>query len=63
MLENVHFLYRDEITVDEAIALSIEALKEAAEDDLYPDGMNVAVITKETQKFKSLTPEEIQKYL
>ncbi len=55
--------YRDEITVDEAIALSIEALKEAAEGDLSADGMNVAVITKETQKFKSLAPEDIQKYL
>jgi len=55
--------YRDEITTDEAIALAIEAIKEAAEDDLSADGMNVAVVTQKTKKFKSLKPEEIQKYL
>ena len=55
--------YRDEITVDEAVALAVEALKEAAEGDLKADGMNIAVITKESKKFKSLTTEEIQKYL
>lgn len=55
--------YREEITLDEAIALSVQALKEASENDLSADGMNIAVVTKESKKFRSLGVEEIQKYL
>jgi proteasome alpha subunit len=55
--------YREGITVDEAVALAVEALKEATDDNLKADGMNIAVITKDTKKFRSLKPEEIQKYL
>ena len=55
--------YRKEITLDEAIALSVQALKEAAENDLSADGMNIAVVTKESKKFRTLSIEEIQKYL
>jgi proteasome alpha subunit len=55
--------YRKEITLDEAIALSVQALKEASENDLSADGMNIAVVTKESKKFRTLSVEEIQKYL
>jgi proteasome alpha subunit len=55
--------YRDEITLDEAIALAIEALKEASEEPLTPDAINVAVIPTETRIFKTLTDQETQKYL
>ena len=55
--------YRKEITLDEAIALSVQALKEASENDLSAGGMNIAVVTKESKKFRSLGVEEIQKYL
>ena len=55
--------YRDEITIDEAIALSVQALKEASENDLSADGMNIAVVTKESKKFRTLGIKEIQKYL
>ncbi|MBT3284353.1 archaeal proteasome endopeptidase complex subunit alpha [Candidatus Bathyarchaeota archaeon] len=55
--------YRLEITLDEAIALSAQALKEASDNDLSADGVNIAVVTKETKKFRSLSVEEIQKYL
>ncbi len=55
--------YRQEISLDEAIALSVQALKEASENDLSADGMNIAVVTKESKKFKTLSVEEIQKYL
>jgi proteasome alpha subunit len=55
--------YREEITIDEAIALSIQALKEASENDLSADGMNIAVVTKESKKFRTLGIKEIQKYL
>ena len=55
--------YREEITVDEAIALSVQALKEASDNDLSADGMNIAVVTKESKKFRMLGVEEMQKYL
>ncbi len=55
--------YRQEISLDEAIALSVQALKEASENDLSADGMNIAVVTKESKKFRTLSVEEIQKYL
>ena len=55
--------YRNEITLEESIALAVQALKEASEDDLSADGMNIAVVTKESKKFRTLTVEEIQKYL
>jgi proteasome alpha subunit len=55
--------YRKEITLDEAIALAVQALKEASEYDLSADGMNIAVVTKESKKFRTMSVEEIQKYL
>jgi hypothetical protein len=55
--------YRKEITLDEAIALSVQALKEASENDLSAVGMNIAVVTKESKKFRTLSVEEIRKYL
>ena len=55
--------FREEITIDEAIALSVQALKEASDNDLSADGMNIAVVTKESKKFRTLSIEEIQKYL
>jgi proteasome alpha subunit len=55
--------YREEITIDEAIALSIQALKATSENDLSADGMNIAVVTKESKKFRTLGIKEIQKYL
>jgi proteasome alpha subunit len=55
--------YRKEITLDEAIALAVQALKEASEYDLSADGMNIAVVTKVSKKFRTMSVEEIQKYL
>jgi proteasome alpha subunit len=54
--------YRDEVTLDEAIGLAVEALKEASENDLSVEGVNVAVISTDTKVFKTLSFEEIQKY-
>ena len=55
--------YRDEITLDEAVGLAVEALKEASEEPLTADSVNIAVISKETKVFKTLSEDEIQKYL
>ena len=55
--------YREEVTLEESIAIAVQALKEASENDLSADGMNIAVVTKESKKFRTLSVEEIQKYL
>ena len=55
--------YRKEITLDEAIGLAVEALKEVATDEVSADGVNIAVIPKETKEFNALDEEEIRKYL
>lgn len=55
--------YRDEITLDEAVGLAIDALKEAADEELSASGMNIAVISAESRVFKTLSEEEIQRYL
>lgn len=54
--------YRDEVTLDEAIGLTLDALKDASEDDLSAEGVNVAVISTNKKVFKTLNFKEIQKY-
>lgn len=55
--------YRKEVTIDEAVALAVQALKEASENELSADSINIAVVTTDTKKFTSLGADEIQKYL
>lgn len=55
--------FRDEINMDEAVALAIEAIKEAAEETLTPENMNIATIPASTKQFTSLGNEEVKKLL
>jgi proteasome alpha subunit len=55
--------YKDDISLDEAISLSIKALKEASDEELTLDGINVSVIPTDTKMFRTLSEEEVQKYL
>jgi len=55
--------YRDDVSLDEAISLSIKALKEASDEELTSDGINVSVIPTDTKMFRTLSEEEVQKYL
>ena len=55
--------YRDDTTLEEAIALALDALKEAADEDLTPQNVNISIIPKETRMFTNLSEKEIQKYL
>jgi proteasome alpha subunit len=57
----LHDQYREGMNLDEATALAIESLKEAADETLTPEDLNISTIS-ETQKFKTLTIEEIKKY-
>jgi len=57
----LHDQYREGLSLDEAKALAIESLKEAADETLTPEDLNISTIS-ETQKFMTLTVEEIKKY-
>jgi proteasome alpha subunit len=55
--------YRDDINLEEGIALALDALKEAAEEELTPQNVNISIVPKNTRTFTNLSEEEIQKYL
>jgi proteasome alpha subunit len=57
----LHDQYREGMNLDEATALAIESLKEAADEELTPEDLNISTISK-TQKFRTLSIEEIKKY-
>jgi len=57
----LHEQYREGMNLDEATALAIESLKDAADEELTPEDLNISTISIE-QKFKTLTVEEIKKY-
>lgn len=57
----LHEQYREGMDLDEATALAVESLKEAADEALTPEDLNISRISKE-QKFRTLSVEEIKKY-
>jgi proteasome alpha subunit len=57
----LHEQYREGMNLDEATALAIESLKEAADEELTPEDLNISLISGE-QKFRTLSVEEIKKY-
>lgn len=54
--------YREGLSLDEAVALTVDSLKEAAEEQLTVNDVNVAVISMKDRKFRSLDAEELKKY-
>lgn len=54
--------YKENITLDEAISLSIEALKAAYTNSLKPENINAAIIPIETKTFKKLAEEEVKQH-
>lgn len=57
----LHEQYREGMNLDEATALAVESLKEAADEALTPEDLNISLISEE-QKFRTLSVEEIKKY-
>lgn len=55
--------YKDSISLDEAIALAVEAVKAASEGEVTSKIVKVAVIPADTKTFGRLTDEEVGKYL
>jgi proteasome alpha subunit len=55
--------YQDDITLDGAIGLAIEAIKNASEGTLTPDNVKVAIIPAETKVFRRLSDSEVLKHM
>jgi proteasome alpha subunit len=57
----LHDQYNEDMSLDEATALAVESLRDAADDPLTPEDLNISIITK-GQEFRTLTVEELKKY-
>jgi len=55
--------YTDDITLDGAIKLAIQAIKTASDSEVTKDTVKVSVIPADTKVFKRLTAEETEGYL
>ena len=55
--------YRADIALEEAIALTVEALKNASEEEMTPKNCKVAIVPTETRVFRRLSEVEVEKYL
>ena len=55
--------YRDDLTLEEAVALAVEAVAAASEGEVTADVVKAAVIPADTRTFRRLTNQEIQKHL
>jgi proteasome alpha subunit len=55
--------YRDDMPLDEAVKLTIEAVNAASDTPITSKTVKVAVIPAETKTFKRLTEEEVDKHL
>ncbi len=55
--------YRDDITIEEAIKLTIKALNKVFGDELTVDRLDCVYITKEERKYKVVEPEKLSKVL
>jgi proteasome alpha subunit len=55
--------YREDMSLDEACAMAVEAIRVAMNEELKPNTVNIAIISVEDKKFRTLTEEEKKKYL
>jgi proteasome alpha subunit len=55
--------YKDDITLDSAISLAIEAVKTASDAALQPENVKVAVVPVDTKVFRRLSDSEVQKHM
>ena len=55
--------YKDDISLDGAISLAVEAVKTASDGNVAPENVKVAVIPVETKVFRRLSDSEVQKHM
>jgi proteasome alpha subunit len=55
--------YDPESTLDEGVTLALEALASVNDGELSPQGVGVATISVETEQFRGLSDDEIERHL
>jgi proteasome alpha subunit len=55
--------YKDDISLDGAINLAVEAVKTASDATLQPENVKVAVVPVDTKVFRRLSDSEVQKHM
>jgi len=55
--------YKDDITLDGAINLAIEAVKTASDGNITAENVKVAVVPSDTKVFRRLPDSEVQKHM
>ncbi len=55
--------YKPDLSLDDAIVLAMKTLKEASEEEMKPQNIDIAIIPVETGEYKKLTVEEISGYM
>ncbi|MCO8266303.1 archaeal proteasome endopeptidase complex subunit alpha [Haloferax prahovense] len=61
--EHLEENFRDDLTLDEGIELALEAIASTSEEGTAPDGVDVATVSAETERFVELSNDEIESYL
>jgi proteasome alpha subunit len=55
--------YREDISLEEAISLAVEAVKIASEEAMTTKNCKVAVVPADTRAFRRLSEDEVERYL
>jgi proteasome alpha subunit len=55
--------YDPEASLDEGVALALEALASVNDGELSPSGVGVATVSVETEQFESLSDDDIESHL
>ncbi|KAB1194685.1 MULTISPECIES: archaeal proteasome endopeptidase complex subunit alpha [Haloferax] len=61
--EHLEENYRDDLTLEDGIALALEAIASTNEDGISPDGVDVATVSSESERFVELSNEDIEDHL
>ncbi|RDZ65155.1 proteasome endopeptidase complex, archaeal, alpha subunit [Haloferax sp. Atlit-12N] len=61
--EHLEENFREDLTLDEGIELALEAIGSTSEEGTSPDGVDVATVSAETERFVELSNDEIESYL
>ena len=55
--------YKDDLSIDEAIALAVTAINEATEHDTTSDNVEIAVIRKDDGNYVKLSKDDVTSYI
>ena len=61
--EHLEENFRDDLTLDEGIELALEAIASTSDEGTAPDGVDVATVSAESERFVELSNDEIEDYL